>query len=78
MIKDEIADQLVYSTVKITCRNSTAVSTGTGFFMRKDLQNGSNINAIVTNKHVVNGFARKRKLRLCFETPVIPAMMADS
>ena len=49
MIKDDIADQLVYSTVKITCQNSTEVSTRTGFFMAKELQNGRNIIAIVTN-----------------------------
>ena len=56
MIKDDIADQLVYSTVKITCQNSSSVSTGTGFFMRKELEDGKNITAIVTNKHVVNGY----------------------
>lgn len=56
MIKDDIADQLIYSTVKIICRNSTFTSTGTGFFMRKELDDGNNITAIVTNKHVVHGF----------------------
>ena len=56
MIKDQIADQLVYSTVRIVCRNATTISRGTGFFMRKDLDNGSNINAIVTNNHVVEGY----------------------
>ena len=56
MIKDDIADQLVYSTVKITCQNSSSVSTGTGFFMRKELEDGKKITAIVTNKHVVNGY----------------------
>lgn len=56
MIKDQIADQLVYSTVRIVCSNSTTISRGTGFFMRKDYSDGTNINALVTNKHVVEGF----------------------
>lgn len=56
MIKDVVADQLVYSTVRIVCRNTSTVSFGTGFFMSQDLPNGSNINAIVTNNHVVRGY----------------------
>lgn len=56
MIKDYIADQLVYSTVRIVCRNTSTVSHGTGFFMRQDFPNGTNINAIVTNNHVVDGY----------------------
>lgn len=56
MIKDQIADQLVYSTVRIICRNASTISHGTGFFMRQDLPDGTNINAIVTNNHVVDGY----------------------
>ena len=67
MIKDDIADQLVYSTVKITCKNLTSISTVTGFFMRKELADGNNITAIVTNKHVVNGFDNA-EIALCRST----------
>lgn len=56
MIKDEIADQLVYSTVRIVCRNKTTLSRGTGFFMRQYFPDKTNINAIVTNNHVVDGY----------------------
>lgn len=56
MIRDEIADQLVYATVKITCTCNRTLSTGTGFFMQKSLPSGNNITAIVTNKHVVQGY----------------------
>lgn len=56
MIKDQVADQLVYSTVRIVCRNTSTISRGTGFFMRQDFSNGTNINAIVTNNHVVDGY----------------------
>lgn len=56
MIKDQIADQLVYSTVRIVCRDNLTLSRGTGFFMRQDFPDGTNINAIVTNNHVVDGY----------------------
>ena len=56
MIKDQVADQLIYSTVRIVCRNTSMESRGTGFFMRQDFPDGSNINAIVTNNHVVDGY----------------------
>ena len=56
MIKDQLADQLVYSTVRIVCRNSTTISNGTGFFMRKAYSDGRNIDALVTNNHVVEGY----------------------
>lgn len=56
MIRDMIADQLIYSTVKIVCRGNGVLSSGTGFFMREELGEGNNINAIVTNKHVIKGF----------------------
>ena len=58
MIRDQIADQLVYSTVRIWCEKSTMHSSGTGFFLIKNYSDGSNINAIVTNKHVVEGFEK--------------------
>lgn len=56
MIKDQIADQLVYSTVRIVCRDKTTLSRGTGFFMRQYFPDKTNINAIVTNNHVVDGY----------------------
>lgn len=56
MIKDQIADQLVYSTVRIVCRDKTTLSRGTGFFMRRYFPDKTNINAIVTNNHVVDGY----------------------
>lgn len=56
MIKDQIADQLVYSTVRIVCRDKTTLSRGTGFFMRQHFPDKTNINAIVTNNHVVDGY----------------------
>lgn len=56
MIKDNMADQLVYSTVRIVCSNALTVSRGTGFFMCQDFPDGTNINAIVTNNHVVEGY----------------------
>ncbi len=56
MIKDQFADQLVYSTVRIVCKNALTVSRGTGFFMYQDSPEGDNISAIVTNKHVVEGY----------------------
>lgn len=51
-----MADQLMYSTVRIECysKNGTG-STGTGFFFRF-LDNGDmHVPAIVTNRHVVEG-----------------------
>ena len=56
MMKDQIADQLVYSTVRIVCRDKTTLSRGTGFFMRRYFPDKTNINAIVTNNHVVDGY----------------------
>lgn len=56
MIKDTISDQLIYSTVRIICRNASSVSCGTGFFMQQSLPDGNNINAIVTNNHVIRGY----------------------
>lgn len=56
MIKDTIADQLIYSTVKIVCVENNCQSIGTGFFMNLPMGDGTNIEAIVTNKHVINGY----------------------
>lgn len=52
MIRDNIADQLVYSTVKLTCYTSSLISNATAFFMSIDLD-ATNITALVTNKHAV-------------------------
>ena len=56
MIKDTISDQLIYSTVRITCRNASSISYGSGFFMQQNLSDGNIIQAIVTNKHVLRGY----------------------
>lgn len=61
MIRDTIADQLVYSTVKLTCYNSSVISDGTAFFMSMDYDD-TNITALVTNKHVVTS----DELHKCF------------
>ncbi len=56
MIKDKIADQLVYSTARIISSNSKESAYGTGFFMlHTDKQNISYL-ALVTNRHVVFGY----------------------
>lgn len=56
-----LAEQLLYSTVKLTSYNGDQqLSTGTGFFMRFAYQGegGLMIPAIVTNKHVITGADR--------------------
>lgn len=55
MLRDQITNQLIYSTVKISCKNTAASSCGTGFFMSHHHEKGDML-AIVTNKHVVEGF----------------------
>lgn len=57
MIKDNIADQLVYSTVRIVCANNSETSFGTGFFMLHEGEQNQNYLALVTNKHVVKGYS---------------------
>lgn len=52
MIEDTIADQLVYSTVRLKCYNSTLLSLGTAFFIQIPFENRK-ILSLVTNKHVV-------------------------
>lgn len=54
--KLSLADQLMYSTVRIECylQNGTG-STGTGFFFRFLESGETHVPAIVTNKHVVEG-----------------------
>ena len=61
MLRDTIADQLVYSTVKLTCYNASVISDGTAFFMSMDYDD-TNITALVTNKHVVTS----DELHKCF------------
>ena len=51
-MRDNIADQLVYSTVKLTCYNSKEKSYATAFFMIHEYDDKS-IVALVTNKHAV-------------------------
>ena len=52
MIKDDIADQLVFATTRIIGTDGKSTWSGTGFFMLKETETGSKI-AIVTNKHVI-------------------------
>jgi len=56
MIRDQIADQLVYSTVRISCHSATGSSVGTGFFMSYPIAEDKEYIALVTNKHVVDGY----------------------
>lgn len=57
MIKDNIADQLVYSTARIICSNATETASGTGFFMLYESKSNGNYLVLVTNKHVVSGYS---------------------
>lgn len=51
-----LAEQAVYSTVKLTAfKNGVPISTGTGFFYHFAQNDTSHCPAIVTNKHVVSG-----------------------
>ncbi|MGK9336086.1 S1 family peptidase [Sinorhizobium meliloti] len=55
-----IAEQLLYSTVRLTSRkDGQAVAYGTGFFFRFLLPKGE-VSAIITNKHVVDGASEIR------------------
>lgn len=57
MIKDTVADQLVYSTARIICSNSAKTAFGTGFFMLYEDAPTIKYPALVTNKHVVSGYS---------------------
>jgi hypothetical protein len=49
-----VAEQMLYSTVKLTAlKGGVATSTGTGFFMELALRGDKMVPVIVTNKHVV-------------------------
>ncbi|WP_080672171.1 S1 family peptidase [Bradyrhizobium japonicum] len=51
-----IAEQLMYSTVRIIAQNGAAISRGTGFFYNFPLkEEGQVVPAIITNRHVVQG-----------------------
>ena len=52
MIRDNFANQLIYSTVRLECYNDKVRSRGTAFFMIYEFDN-TNITALITNKHVV-------------------------
>lgn len=56
MIKDYIADMLVYATARIVCSNSSETASGTGFFMLHEDDSQVKYLALVTNKHVVSGY----------------------
>ena len=55
MIKDTVADLLIYSTARIKCSDGNEISLGTGFFM-SHRHNDQFYTALVTNKHVVRGY----------------------
>lgn len=57
MIKDYIADMLVYSTVRIVCSNSNETAYGTGFFMLYEDAPDTKCLMLVTNRHVVSGYS---------------------
>ena len=56
---DSIPEQLLYSTVRI----SGDASIGTGFFFRYPIGSESQLEMILTNKHVIDG---NKKLQLYF------------
>ncbi len=61
MIRDNIVDQLVYSTARIICSNAKETAFGSGFFMlHEDPNKQKQYLAFVTNKHVVNGYSSAR------------------
>ena len=53
MLRDEIADQLIYATTRITGINGINQWYGTGFFMIDTKDDNSEKIALITNKHVV-------------------------
>lgn len=56
MTRRSLAEQAIYSTIKLTAyKNGAPISTGTGFFYHFVQTETSNCPAIVTNKHVVSG-----------------------
>ena len=55
MLRDEIADQLVYATVKISCTDGLKRWSGTGFFMLRPYPDKANVIKLVTNRHVMEG-----------------------
>lgn len=56
MEKLSVAEQMLYSTVKIVSKLSgKSCSTGTGFFANFAVRGKSSVPAIVTNRHVVQG-----------------------
>lgn len=56
MIKDKIADQLVYSTARIISSNSKGSAYGTGFFMIYVDEQDISYLALVTNRHVISEY----------------------
>lgn len=53
-----LTEQLAYCTIRIEVSNSKESGIGTGFFFRFFEKDGSNVPAIVTNKHVVLGMTK--------------------
>lgn len=52
MIRKDISNELIYSTIRLICMNGKASSIGTAFFMTH-YYNETNVTVLVTNKHVV-------------------------
>lgn len=51
-----IAEQLLYSTIKLTAlKGGNPTCTGTGFFFEFDMNDERKVHAIITNNHVING-----------------------
>ncbi len=53
MLRDEIADQLIYATTRITGINGVKRWHGTGFFMINTREDNTEKRVLVTNRHVV-------------------------
>lgn len=55
MLRDEVADQLVYATTRIAAVWEQETKLGTGFFMIQENEYASSKFGLITNKHVVEG-----------------------
>lgn len=53
---DTMAEQMLFSTVRIEAFNDTTTSVGTGFFFGYKLPDGREVPFLITNRHVVEGY----------------------
>lgn len=73
--QDTLHEQLLLTVVKIiSIKSNGEASTGTGFFYKLDFDKTSNIQVIITNKHVLNGCA---KLKFSFHKSTEDAKKAS-